>query len=85
MGQQTVLAHSYAQAQRNPVKRNCGEESRPAEEEQGSDRASVKSVKEASDIQLIPSLLTNGLALVSIGCSLYWTARMRASSTSNLF
>ena len=42
MGQQTVIPHSDSQAQRNPVKRQCGKESRPAEEEKSGDRPSVK-------------------------------------------
>jgi hypothetical protein len=42
MRQQAVIAHPYAQAQRNPVESQGSEESRPTEEKEGSDRPKVK-------------------------------------------
>src|SRR5258708_192616 len=42
MGQQAVISHPDAQAQRNPVQRQCSEKGRPTEKEKGNDCANVK-------------------------------------------
>ncbi len=79
MGQQTVISHSYTQAQRNPVEHQSGIERRPVEEEKGSDGPNVKESETVTDIQLIPSRFMNGLAIVSISSSLDISSRLSTS------
>jgi hypothetical protein len=85
MGQQTVIPHSYAQAQRNPVERQCGKESRPAEEEKSGDGASVKKREGGQRYPVDPVSSDEWPDFGFHGLSLVGRARMRAGSTNSLF